>query len=96
MKTVEILVSGRVQGVGFRSCIRKTADILCVRGVATNLSDGRVQVVATGDEMVLEKFISMLYSCPRAVIRDLSVREVEYTEFPDFSIRRGYYQYGTV
>lgn len=96
MKTVEILISGRVQKVGFRSCIRKTASSLNIHGVATNLTDGRVQVVATGEEIVLEKFISMLYSCPRAVIRDLSVRDMEYTEFVDFSIRKGHYQYGTV
>lgn len=96
MKTVEILIAGRVQKVGFRSCTRKMAASLNIHGVATNLTDGRVQVVATGEEIVLEKFVSLLYSCPRVVIRDLSVREMEYTEFSDFSIRRGYYQYGTV
>ncbi|MCA1822935.1 MAG: acylphosphatase [Mycobacteriales bacterium] len=41
-------VSGRVQGVGFRWEVRRTAEALGLRGWAANLDDGRVEVVAEG------------------------------------------------
>jgi len=94
VKTLEILVTGRVQNVGFRSCVRRIAMNLAISGKAMNLADGRVRIYATGDPVVLEKFLSMLYGCPRVVIRDLAVHETTYLGFPDFSIQRGIYQYG--
>jgi acylphosphatase len=41
-------VRGRVQGVGFRWWVRSRALELGLTGHATNLADGRVQVVAEG------------------------------------------------
>ncbi len=42
------LVSGRVQGVGFRAFCVRAANSLGVDGWVRNLPDGRVEVVATG------------------------------------------------
>ncbi len=39
--------------------------------------------------MVLEKFISMIYSCPRAVVRDLQTIEIPFKNFGDFSVIKG-------
>jgi acylphosphatase len=86
MKTLEILISGRVQRVGFRACVRRIATNLNVTGTVMNLPDGKVQVFATSDPMILEKFISMLYSCPRAVVRDIKTNELTLRNFDDFSI----------
>lgn len=86
MKTVEITISGRVQKVGFRACVRKIATDLSVTGTVHNLPDGRVQVYATAEPMILEKFISMLYGCPRAVIRDVKHTEIPARTFEGFSI----------
>ncbi len=86
MKTVEILISGRVQKVGFRACVRKIATDFHVTGTVFNLPDGRVQVYATAEPMILEKFISLIYGCPRAVIRDVKVSEIPGMVFRDFSI----------
>jgi acylphosphatase len=47
-----------------------------------------VQVVASGDQIILEKFISMVYGCPRAVIRDMEITEREFCSFDVFSIIR--------
>jgi acylphosphatase len=88
VKTLELYASGRVQSVGFRACVRKVAGNLGILGEVMNLPDGRVQITATAEEVVLEKFVSMLYGCPRALIRNLEIRERELLEFPDFSIRR--------
>jgi acylphosphatase len=45
-----IWVSGRVQGVGFRWWSRDQARALGLNGTATNLHDGRVEIVVEGSE----------------------------------------------
>ena len=89
INTIEIFISGRVQKVGFRACIRRIATDLKVTGTVMNLTDGRVQIYATGELMILEKFVSMVYGCPRAVIRDLRELEIPLKSFDDFSIIKG-------
>jgi acylphosphatase len=86
VKSIEIFISGKVQRVGFRACVRRIATDLHVSGTVLNLPDGRVHIYATAEPMILEKFLSMIYSCPRAVIRDLRTSEIAYMMFNDFSI----------
>jgi acylphosphatase len=88
VKTIELYASGRVQSVGFRACVKRVAANLGILGDVMNLPDGRVRITASAEEVILEKFISMLYGCPRVVIRNLEVRERDPVTFPDFSIRR--------
>ncbi|KAF1078021.1 acylphosphatase [Methanogenium sp. MK-MG] len=85
-RTVEIIVTGRVQHVGFRACVKKMAQHLTVTGVVMNLPDGTVAIRATAEQVILEKFISLLYSCPRALVRDLEITDPELCEFDGFSI----------
>jgi acylphosphatase len=53
-------VDGRVQGVGFRSWVRLKASQLGLVGSATNLEDGRVEVVAEGDEYRCRRLLAEL------------------------------------
>jgi acylphosphatase len=55
------LVSGRVQGVFYRATCRRRADELGVRGYAKNLPDGRVEVLACGEEGAVEVFVQWLW-----------------------------------
>lgn len=48
--TVKFLVSGMVQGVGFRWFVARHARTLGLTGYARNLPDGRVEVVVSGPE----------------------------------------------
>ena len=89
VKTVEILISGRVQKVGFRACVRRIASDLNVTGTVINLPDGKVHIYATGEPMILEKFISMIYACPRAIVRDVRTVDLPLKTFDDFSIIKG-------
>jgi acylphosphatase len=89
VKTIEILITGRVQKVGFRACIRKLATDMNVTGTVINLPDGKVRIYATGESMVLEKFISMIYGCPRAIIRDMRTSEMPHKNFDGFTIIKG-------
>ena len=53
-------VSGRVQGVGFRWWVRSSALELGLTGFAENLADGRVKVVAEGDEDSCRELLARL------------------------------------
>jgi acylphosphatase len=54
------VVTGRVQGVGFRYWVRQRAESLGLAGAATNLADGRVQVVAEGRRAACERLLADL------------------------------------
>lgn len=56
------LVSGRVQGVFYRATAARRAQQLALRGYARNLEDGRVEVLACGDEDVVEVFVKWLWT----------------------------------
>ncbi|MEN6395831.1 MAG: acylphosphatase [Methanoregula sp.] len=86
MKTLEIIITGKVQKVGFRACARKIAMDLSVTGTVMNLTDGKVQIFATAEPIILEKYISMLYGCPRAIIRDIKTTEIIVQTYDEFSI----------
>jgi acylphosphatase len=53
-------VKGRVQGVGFRWWTRARALELGLVGAATNLEDGRVEVVAEGSREACEALLALL------------------------------------
>jgi acylphosphatase len=53
-------VQGRVQGVGFRWFTRARALELGLRGSATNLADGRVQVIAEGPAVAVDALLDWL------------------------------------
>jgi acylphosphatase len=63
--TVRYLISGSVQGVGFRWFVARHARGLDVGGYAHNLPDGRVEVVAcAADPTRLEKLEAFLRAGP--------------------------------
>ena len=56
------VVSGRVQGVFFRASTRDAAVALGLSGHALNLPDGRVEVVAVGDQDAVVSLGEWLWS----------------------------------
>ena len=55
-------VHGHVQGVGFRWWTRSRASELGLTGYASNLADGRVEVVAEGPRPDCERLLTLLRS----------------------------------
>ena len=53
---VQLIYSGRVQGVGFRYAVKQVAAGYDVAGTVRNLPDGRVELVAEGARDELEAF----------------------------------------
>ncbi len=54
MKRLTLIVSGNVQKTGYRDIVMRLGMALGLRGYAENLPDGRVKVVAEGEEKKLE------------------------------------------
>ena len=76
-----LLISGRVQGVGFRWFIEREARAREVCGYARNLEDGRVEVLAQADPETLQAFFKTLYRGPRASrVEDIQRMAVEVDE----------------
>jgi acylphosphatase len=57
-------VSGRVQGVFYRASAAERAQELGVTGYARNLADGRVEVLACGEEESVGEFCEWLSKGP--------------------------------
>jgi acylphosphatase len=58
------LVSGKVQGVWFRAATRERALALQLHGIARNLRDGSVEVVAVGEDASLDALETWLWQGP--------------------------------
>ena len=59
-KTLQVFYEGRVQGVGFRCTARRIAAGFDVAGYVRNLADGRVELIASGDEDEVDGFLEAL------------------------------------
>ena len=60
----EIIVEGRVQGVGYRNYAQRRAASLGLDGFVMNLRDGRVRARCEGPRPVIEEFIRDLGKGP--------------------------------
>lgn len=77
----QFLVSGLVQGVGFRAFVTREAMRLNIMGWVRNLADGRVEAIAHATEEILAEFEQKLLKGPLASqVENLIVEEVKYRE----------------
>jgi acylphosphatase len=89
MIRAHVLVSGRVQGVFFRSETQKEAMRRGLTGWVQNLPDGRVEAVFEGETEKVNKLIKFCRQGPRgAIVTDIEVKWENYTgEFRVFRTR---------
>ncbi|MDP2921788.1 MAG: acylphosphatase [Candidatus Omnitrophota bacterium] len=87
-KRAHVFYSGNVQGVGFRYTAEDIAESLGLKGWVKNLSDGRVEVVAEGDEKDLKEFLDKISNGQMArYIKDTEVSWEKATkEFDSFEV----------
>ena len=91
MKKIRAIVSGSVQGVGFRMSTRSQAQQLGVYGTVKNLNNGNVEIVAAGEAEAVDALIDWAKSGPSsAVVNDLQTKVMDYKdgEFDSFEIHR--------
>jgi len=89
MKNLEIIVSGRVQGVCYRAFVLEKAQELNIKGYTRNLMNGDVEIIAVGEESILEIFINLLQKGPSMARVDIiETSEIIIGEgFSDFRIK---------
>lgn len=87
-KRLYCLVSGLVQGVGYRFFARRYAKMLNICGYAKNLWDGKVEVVGEGEKDDLLKFLDILKKGPPSSdVKKVDAKWEEKTdEYDDFLI----------
>lgn len=84
-----VFVSGKVQGVFFRSSTRDKALELGIAGWVRNLGDGRVEAVFEGEQENIEKMVEWCRSGPPyAQVEKVEIVPEDYKgEFKGFAIR---------
>lgn len=84
MKTLRLVMHGRVQGVYFRDSMRREAQSLGVTGWVRNRSDGTVEAVVQGDPAAVDAIVRWTHRGPdRAQVErvDTAPGEGNYTSF---------------
>lgn len=84
------LVSGLVQGVGFRYFVRDKAQTLGAAGWVRNLHNGNVELIVEAERAKLDELVTELKLGPRgSAVSNVEVEWGEATaEFSDFSIAK--------
>jgi acylphosphatase len=77
IKTYNILISGRVQGVGFRYFTVSQADNYGIKGYVKNTYEGKVEIMCQGEVEELDSFISAVKKGPSfSVVTDVRIEEI--------------------
>ena len=89
MVRARLLISGIVQGVGYRWSCNREARSIGLTGWVRNLPDGRVEAVLQGTREQVERMIKWCYRGPsEAQVSDIAVTyEDALEDFRDFGIR---------
>ena len=83
-----LFISGKVQGVGFRFRTKIKAKKLGLVGWVKNLDDGRVEIVAEGEEEKLNELVDWVKSSPfLSKVEEVKLlKEEPRNEFDNFTI----------
>lgn len=87
MQRRTVFYRGRVQGVGFRYTARRIAKTYAITGFVRNLADGRVELVAEGDQAEIDRFLAEIVATMESNIHDVqSVTSPALGQFSSFEI----------
>ena len=85
------MISGHVQGVGFRFTTQRIARSFAVTGYVKNLANGKVLIIAEGEKEDTDAFLSVVHERMAERIRNIDLQHADATEeFREeaFGIRR--------
>lgn len=82
-RSIKLIVSGNVQGVGFREYIKKNAEHLGLQGTVQNVTDGTVVIYVSGQDEQLEELIDAVYrGTPKTTVDRVAIES--FTTHKDF------------
>ncbi len=89
MPRIELLISGRVQGVYYRATTCSVARGLGLTGFVRNLAGGQVEAVAEGPQQALDALVTWCHSGPPMARVDAvaATPAPETGEFAEFDVR---------
>lgn len=88
MKAYRIIITGEVQGIGYRYFTRVAANRLGIFGWVRNCPDGSVEIHGEGDDASLSRFIEDVRKGPAELVLDtFTVTETPPDYFYGFEIR---------
>ena len=80
-------VSGRVQGVGYRTWTKKTAEYYGLYGWVKNCHDGSVELEVFGAKEKVNKFLKKCYKGPiLSKVEKIDILKKKYKEYHNFEI----------
>jgi len=89
IKTIHVIISGKVQGVYFRASCVDTARKLGIGGWVRNMPGNRVEILASGNSKVMDEFIKWCGHGPSgARVDEVLVEEKAFQPFENFTILR--------
>lgn len=87
MRRVQVIISGQVQGVGFRYHTRQVAERLALTGWVRNRIDGAVEAEAEGEEESVEELLTWLADGPASAhVQSTHVTEMDPTGGSTFDL----------
>ena len=87
-KTYELIIIGRVQGVGYRAWAKKNAKNLDIFGWVKNTEEKSVLIEISGKRKNIKLFISKCYKGPVfSRVDEIISTEKSFKKFTDFEIR---------
>ncbi len=89
MKRVHVVISGKVQGVGFRASTRRRAKNLELAGWVKNTEDGKVEAVFEGEDDNVDEMLEWCRKGPSiARVVNVDVEEEEPEILEEFNLIR--------
>ena len=89
MAVKKVFISGKVQGVGFRFHAHEEAVKLGLKGWVRNLSDGRVEILVSGNEKEIKDMIKWAHRGPQtARVEKVEVQDTNEAPTEAFYIKR--------
>ena len=89
MEAVHVFVTGRVQGVFYRSWTEQKALELGLAGWVRNLPDGRVEAVLEGEKSKVERMVELCKKGPpHSKVENVEVKKQMPSGFEGFEVRR--------
>ena len=86
---VHLIVSGKVQGVGFRWFVVKTGRSFALIGYAKNLPEGNVEIHAEGNKMDIQRFVGKVkQGSPSSRVDHIEIMWINPSNrFKDFAVK---------